>query len=62
MSYDDGILLSRTLGTTFLWVQFEAKFMCIFIQENALENVVCEMAAILSRTQCVNSNADSIML
>ena len=25
----------------------------IFIQENTLENVVCEMAAILSRAQCV---------
>ena len=27
----------------------------IFIQENAFENVVCEMASILSRPQCVNS-------
>ena len=27
----------------------------IFIQENAFESVVCEMAAILSRPQCVNS-------
>ena len=26
----------------------------IFIHENALENVVCEMASILSRPQCVN--------
>ena len=26
----------------------------IFIQENTLENVVCKMAAILSRPQCVN--------
>ena len=25
----------------------------IFIQENAFENIVCEMAAILSRPQCV---------
>ena len=25
----------------------------IFIQENPLENVVCEMASILSRPQCV---------
>ena len=25
----------------------------VFIQENALENVICEMAAILSRPQCV---------
>ena len=29
----------------------------IFIQENAFENVVCEMASILSRPQCVNSLA-----
>ena len=28
----------------------------IFIQENALENVVCEMAPILSWPQCVNSS------
>ena len=27
----------------------------IFIQENVLESVVCEMASILSRPQCVNS-------
>ena len=26
----------------------------IFIQENAFENIVCEIAAILSRPQCVN--------
>ena len=26
----------------------------IFIKENAFENIVCEMAAILSRSQCVN--------
>ena len=26
----------------------------IFVQENAFENVVCEMAAILSQPQCVN--------
>ena len=28
----------------------------IFIQENAFENVVCEMASILSRPQCDNGN------
>ena len=28
----------------------------IFIQENAFESVVCKMAAILSRPQCVNNN------
>ena len=30
----------------------------IFIQENALEDVVCEMASILSRPQCVNRYQD----
>ena len=27
----------------------------IFVQENALEHVVCEVASILSRPQCVNN-------
>ena len=31
----------------------------IFIQENALENVVCEMASILSRPQCVKGQSSS---
>ena len=39
------ILLIGLLGTNFSE---------IFIHENAFENVVCEMAAILSRPQCVN--------
>ena len=30
----------------------------IFIQENALENVVCEMASILSRPQCVKGSQE----
>ena len=29
----------------------------IFVQENAFESVVCEMAVILSRPQCVNASA-----
>ena len=29
-------------------------YLNMFIQDNAFENVVCEMAAILSRPQCVN--------
>ena len=37
-----GILLIRTLGRN-------------FIQENALENVVCEMASVLSQLQWVNN-------
>ena len=32
----------------------------IFIQENALRNVVCEMASILSRLQCVNNPRPSV--
>ena len=28
----------------------------MFIQENAFENVVCEMSAILSRPQCVKTS------
>ena len=31
----------------------------IFIQKNAFENAVCEMASILSRPQCVNNNKDA---
>ena len=30
----------------------------IFIQENALENVICEMASMLSRPQCVKTHAE----
>ena len=43
-----GILLIGPLGTNFSEISIE-------IQENALENVVCEMASILSRPQCVNA-------
>ena len=32
----------------------------IFIYENALENVVCEMASILSRSQCDNWAKDDM--
>ena len=34
----------------------------IFIQENALENVVCEMASILSRPQCVKHKTENVTL
>ena len=33
----------------------------LFIKENAFENVIQEMAAILSRLQCVNDEAVSVM-
>ena len=46
-----GIVLIGALGTNvsenFDWNLY------IFIEENAFENVVCEMASILSRPQCV---------
>ena len=46
-----GILLIRPLGTN-LWNINRNSY--IFIQENAFQKVVWEMAAILSRLQCVN--------
>ena len=42
---------NRTLANIFQW-NFNQNI-TIFIKENALENVVCEMAGILSRSQCV---------
>ena len=36
-------------------------YLNIFIQENAFENVVCEMAAILCRPQCVNTMIEDLM-
>ena len=47
-----GILLIEPLGTNFSEINFNWNSN-IFIQENALENVVCEMASIFSRPQCV---------
>ena len=46
------ILLFGPLGTNFCEIFIETN---IFIQENAFENVGCEMATILSRPQCVKS-------
>ena len=46
-----GILLIGSLGIKCLW-NFNRNS-SIFIQENVLENVVCEMASILVRPQCV---------
>ena len=48
---NDGILLIRPLGTNFSEILIEIHK--ISIQENAFENIVCEMTAILSRPQCV---------
>ena len=47
-----GILLIGPLGTKFSEILVK---ILSFIQENAFEKVVCEMAAILSRPQCVNT-------
>ena len=46
-----GILLIWTLGNKLKWNLNQNSY--IFIQENAFENVVWRMAAILSRPQCV---------
>ena len=46
-----GILLIGPLGTNFSNLNRNSN---ILIKENAIENVVCEMASILSRPQCVN--------
>ena len=48
---NDGILLIGPLGTNFSEILSKIH---ILIQENAFENIVCEMAVILSRPQCVN--------
>ena len=48
-----GILLIGTLGTNFSEILIGIRN--IFIEENGFESVVCEMAAILSRPQCVNN-------
>ena len=45
-----GILLVGHLGRNFSVISIES------LIENAFESVVCEMAAILSRTQCINFN------
>ena len=47
-----GILLIGPLGTYFS--EILTGIQTFSIQENALENVVCEMAPILSRPQCVD--------
>ena len=51
------ILLIRPLWTNFS----EIVNPNIFIQENAFESVVCEMAAILSRPQCVKFVASRLL-
>ena len=45
-------IVNWTLRNKLQWIFNRNSY--IFIHENAFENVVCEMAAILSRPQCVN--------
>ena len=49
------IVLIGPLGTTRLQWDFNQNAN-IFIHENAFENIVCEMAAILFRPQCVKKS------
>ena len=46
------IIVNLTLANIFQWKSNQST--TIFIDENARENVVCEMASILSWPQCVN--------
>ena len=66
------IMACRLIGTKPLpepmlshwWVDTKGhismKFYSKFIQGNTLENVICKMAAILSRCQCVKNNSFNI--
>ena len=47
-----GILLIRTLGTNFS--EMLSEILTVLSKKNAFERVVCEIAAILSRPQCVD--------
>ena len=47
-------IVNSTLGNKLKWNLNRNLY--IFIKENALENVVCEMSSILSRPQCVNAS------
>ena len=51
------ILLNAPLETNFSEILIANRNWIIFIQENAFENIVCEMAAILSRGRWVNENS-----
>ena len=44
-------IVNSNLSNTFQWNLKQNSY--IFIKENAFENVVCDMAAILTRPQCV---------
>ena len=50
----EAIVVNWTLKNNNLWWNF-IKNSNIFIEENAFEGALCQMAAILSQPQCVNS-------
>ena len=52
-----GILLIGPLGTNFSELSIEIQ--TFSLKEKSFESVVCEMAAILCRPQCVNCNAEA---
>ena len=52
---NDGLLLNRPVGNL-LYLSQKSNF---FIQNNAFENVVCQLAAILSRGEWVNQAISS---
>ena len=52
-------VVNWNLRNKLLWNSYRNSY--IFIQENAFENVVCKMVAILSRHQCVNITIVSAM-
>ena len=54
-----GILLIGPLGTNFRNIKRNSY---IFIQENLFESVVCEMSAMLSRSQCVHNKSDLVLV
>ena len=56
-----GILLIRNVATNFREILIKRNSY-IFIQENAFENIVCEIAAILSRPRCVKDQGPRIFL
>ena len=56
-----GILLIRNVATNFCEILIKRNSY-IFIKENAFENIVCKIAAILSRPRCVKDRGPKIFL
>ena len=51
-------ILNWELGNKFQWNINRNS--CVFIQENAFENIVWKLAGIMSRTQCVNTRGTNL--